>query len=70
MVTHNIFLYNVVFVDEIIAGEVPIRNVEENENTVHFLRYNKSKKWVNNSKTVFRSVNALIATCFSTEPMI
>ena len=55
LLTLNILLYDVDFVDANIVGELARRSVLNYENTVRLLRYNNHICYINNIKVVFQS---------------
>ena len=55
LLTLNILLYDIDFVDGNIIGELARRSVQKYENTVRLLRYNNHICYVNNNNAVFQS---------------
>ena len=55
LLTLNILLYDIDFVDGNIVGELARRSVQKYENTVRLLRYNYHICYVNNINAVFQS---------------
>ena len=54
LLTLNILLYDIDFVDGTIVGELARRSVQKQENTVRLLRYNNHICYVNNIIAVFQ----------------
>ena len=70
LLTLNILLYDIDFVDGNIVGELARRSVQKYENTVRLLWHNNYICYVNNINAVFQFFAALILALFSTEPLI
>ena len=64
LLTLNILLYDIVFVDGNVIGELARRNVKKCENTVRLLRYNNHICYENNINAVFQSFRCLICDTF------
>ena len=56
LLTLNILLYDIDFVDGNIVAELARRSVQKYENTVQLLRYNNHICYVNNNNAVFQSI--------------
>ena len=67
LVTLNILLYDIDFVDGNIVGEFARRSVQKYETTGRLLKYNNHICYVNNINAVFQSFAALIVTLLSAE---
>ena len=70
LLTLNIVLYDIDYVDGNIIGKLARRSLQKYENTVRLLRYNNHINYVNNNIESFNLFDALIVTFFSTEPLI
>ena len=55
LLTLNIFVYDIDFVDENVIGELARPSVQKYENTVRLLRYNNHICYVNNTNANFQS---------------
>ena len=64
LITFNIVLYDIDFVDGNIIGELARRSVQKNENTVRLLRYNKHICYLNNNNAVFQFFRCLKCDTF------